>query len=184
MAALYNGTYVYPARSRLTDDYNFAGYPSVFFDGGAEVVVGGTSQWGPFTSRILSTGSRPVMPLNFLVSTRHMGGSDYEVRVRIGNGVPANNPPPDPDIPSGPDSGYPDSSLQFDCSVADPDADDGMYYDWDWGDGQTSDETLGAMPPFAAPAIPDAIAPGLFPWAFTNPILIDADGGDWTPPGL
>ena len=29
------------------------------------------------------------------------------------------------------------------------------------------------------------VAPGYTPFAFTNPIFVDADGdGDWTPPGL
>lgn len=143
MAALQNGTYVYPARSRLINDYNFAGYPSVFFDGGAEVFVGGTTSWGPFTSRITATGSRLVIPLNFIVATRHIANDDYEVRVRIGNGVPANNPPPVPGVANGPDAGYPDSTMQFDCAVTDPDADDGMYYQWDWGDGRQISDWLG-----------------------------------------
>ena len=149
MAAVSNGSYVQPARNRLINDYNFYGYPTVFFDGGAEVHVGGTSAWGPYTSRINATGGRPVQALNFIVATRHMDNDDYEVRVRIGNGVPANNPPPEPDIPNGPDVGYPDSVLQFDCAVVDPDADDAVYYQWDFGDGQISDwigPTSGGVP--------------------------------------
>jgi hypothetical protein len=29
-----------------------------------------------------------------------------------------------------------------------------------------------------------AIAPGVWPTAFSNPFLLNLDGGDWTPPGL
>ena len=62
---------------------------------------------------------------------------------------------------------------------------DGVIDTWDNnGDGQTSDETMGATPFRSPPPIPDAIAPGLLPWAFTNPIFVDGDGGGWSPPGL
>ena len=30
----------------------------------------------------------------------------------------------------------------------------------------------------------EAVAPGVWPTAFTNPFLIDCDGDGWTPPGL
>jgi hypothetical protein len=30
----------------------------------------------------------------------------------------------------------------------------------------------------------EAIAPGVWPTAFTNPFLLDLDGGGWTAPGL
>jgi hypothetical protein len=29
---------------------------------------------------------------------------------------------------------------------------------------------------------PDAIVPGMFSWAFTNPILVDVNGNGWEPP--
>ena len=45
-------------------------------------------------------------------------------------------------------------------------------------------ETIGNEPDKAAPAIPDALVPGLLPWAFSNPIFIDMNGDGWTAPGL
>jgi len=51
------------------------------------------------------------------------------------------------------------------------------------------DAELPTRPPNAAePGLDrfdlEAVAPGVWPTAFTNPFLLDLDGGGWTPPGL
>jgi len=64
---------------------------------------------------------------------------------------------------------------------------DGVRDTWDTdGDGtvDNKDVTLGGEPPNRAPALPDALVPGLLPWSFTNPVFVDVDGGGWSPPGL
>ena len=53
------------------------------------------------------------------------------------------------------------------------------------GDGEVETiETIGDEPDEAAPALPDALVPGLLPWAFSNPIFVDMNGDGWTAPGL
>ena len=53
------------------------------------------------------------------------------------------------------------------------------------GDGEVEIiETIGDEPDEAAPALPDALVPGLLPWAFSNPIFVDMNGDSWTAPGL
>ena len=48
-------------------------------------------------------------------------------------------------------------------------------------------EALGDVPAvgsFLTPAAPIPRTGEVFPFAITNPIWVDVDGGDWTPPGL
>lgn len=59
------------------------------------------------------------------------------------------------------------------------------------GLGLPAEENEGDMasnPPRPQPDHPryhlDVIAPGTWPYAFSNPFLLDLDGGQWTPPGL
>jgi hypothetical protein len=135
------------AYDRLSGIYNFAGYPSCFFDGGYRVFVGGSSNQASYTTRISQSGARVVPPLDLLTVVKWQGSNTIEVKVRIGNGVPANVGPPDPTISSGPTQSAPNTSCEFESSVVDPDNDE-MYYRFDWGDGSTSDW----MGPFASGA--------------------------------
>lgn len=64
---------------------------------------------------------------------------------------------------------------------------DGVLDTWDTnGDGKAdaADAALGGLPKPAPAAVPDAIVPGLLPWAFTNPLFIDVGADGWTAPGL
>jgi hypothetical protein len=64
---------------------------------------------------------------------------------------------------------------------------DGVLDTWDAnGDGvvDARDQAAGVIPAPAAPALTDALVPGMLPWGFTNPVFVDVDGGGWTPPGL
>ncbi|MFO7676928.1 MAG: PKD domain-containing protein [Thermoplasmatota archaeon] len=51
---------------------------------------------------------------------------------------PLNNPPNTPSIPSGPSTGNPGTSYTYGTSATDLDEDQ-VYYQFDWGDGTTSD---------------------------------------------
>ncbi len=126
------------ALDRLDVDYNFAGYPSCFFDGGYRVFVGGSSNEANYRNRITQSGARTVPPLDLLTVVKWQAANTIEVKVRIGNGVPANVAPPDPAISSGPTLSAPNVSCEYESSVVDPDGDP-MYYRFDWGDGSMSD---------------------------------------------
>lgn len=126
------------AYQRLDNDLNFAGYPSVFFDAGDTVMVGGTDIQSYFTSRIQAVGQRAVPDLDYRIRMDHLGGSDYQLTVKIGNGVPSNANPILPDAPEVPYS-VPNNSPTIIKGVStDPDADN-MYYQFNFGDGEISD---------------------------------------------
>lgn len=123
---------------RLISDYNFAGYPSTFFDGGDEVLVGGYSDLGPYTSRIQSCGQRAVAPLDLRTKVEWLGNDQIQVTVKIGNNISLNTVPDQPSQPAGDTYTSPDVSLTFETSGTDPDS-DSIYYQFDWGDGHQSD---------------------------------------------
>jgi hypothetical protein len=126
------------ALDRMSNDYNFAGYPSCFFDGGYQVFVGGSSNENDYRPLIQLSGARDVPPLDVLTVVNWLGANSIEIKVRIGNGVPANYAPDDPTITSGPTNTVPGDNCEFETSTTDQDSDQ-MYYRWDWGDGTTSD---------------------------------------------
>ena len=49
-----------PKAVQRINDYNIVGYPTSWFDGGYEVLVGGSSTWSDYTSRMDSCGARSV----------------------------------------------------------------------------------------------------------------------------
>ena len=136
------GDMVVTAYNRLNIDYNFAGYPTTFFDGGDTLVVGGYPDTYTYTSRIAAVGARAVPDLDYLVLMDYLGGTDYAITVRIGNGVPANTDPITPVAPTGPATAGIDELITFDAVSTDPDSDD-LYYQFDFGDGKSLSPWIG-----------------------------------------
>jgi hypothetical protein len=133
------------AESRLVDDYNFAGYPSCFFDGGYEVLVGGYSAESYYRTRIESCGARTVPDgLDMILRIDSTGISRMTTRVRVANGVPANVAPALPDAPTGPTEGLAGDTLSFQVTTTDADGDQ-VYYEVDFGDNS---KTTGWMGPY------------------------------------
>ncbi|MBD3404096.1 PKD domain-containing protein [candidate division GN15 bacterium] len=140
------GDRVQKAYDRLNLDYNFPGYPSVFFDGGDSVMVGGPSTSGPYRQLIQDCGQRTVAPLDMVVAVDWLQDYRMAVRIKIGNNVPANTAPPIPASPSGPVSVQLDAPHDFEVTVSDPD-NDSVLVQFDWGDGSKLSEWMG---PFAS----------------------------------
>jgi hypothetical protein len=53
-----------PKAVKRINDYNIVGYPTSWFDGGYEVVVGGYDTWSQYTSKMDSCGARAVPDLS------------------------------------------------------------------------------------------------------------------------
>jgi len=67
----------------------------------------------------------------------HIGGTVYEVNVKVGNGVSANADPVQPTGLAGPTDAVLDDYNNFKASSTDPDSDE-LYYQFDWGNGSMS----------------------------------------------
>lgn len=131
------------AYSWLHDHYNFVGYPTVLFDGGLDVAVGAYADsannvnW--YLPIIASQAARVVEPLNVIVSvdSSNTVADEFLFHVRVGKGVPVNAPPSDATGPTGPTTVTVGASTEFTVSATDPDG-DGVYFQWNWGDGETT----------------------------------------------
>jgi len=73
------------AYNRLVADYNFYGYPTSFFDGGDEVVLGGYASETPYREAIEAAGSRMVVSLDVSLSTQWVGASAIAVNISVTN---------------------------------------------------------------------------------------------------
>ena len=126
------------AYDRLTIDYNFAGYPSCFFDAGYKLFIGGTPTESYFRDKIEECGLRTVTPLDLIVKLNWVSNSEIHVSVAIGNDEVANYTPNIPSTPSGISTGDVDTEYIFQTQAIDLDGND-LWYQFDWGDGSISD---------------------------------------------
>jgi len=127
-----------PFKSYLIDKYNYAAYPSCFFDGGFEVFVGGYPQLYHYRDRIITSGTREVHDLDFTVSMEWLGSANLRISVDITNNEYENYPPDIPGTPAGPAFGHPESAYDFSSTGIDPNRQQ-IYYKFNWGDGKISD---------------------------------------------
>ncbi len=73
------------AEPRYLDDYNLWGYPTGYFDGGKEVLVGGILDEEPYRTKIEASGQRDVHELNLSLSVEWIGNGELEIDISITN---------------------------------------------------------------------------------------------------
>jgi len=113
--------------------------PNMIFDGGYRTRIGDLGDLvGDYRSAIEACGARAVPPLDLIVSMNCQGGGNLDLAVKIGNGVSANSMPAVPATPTGPVLITPGSLQSFQTSSSDPYG-DGIFYQFDWDDGEQSE---------------------------------------------
>ncbi|MFH2056605.1 MAG: hypothetical protein ABIJ61_11650 [bacterium] len=117
------------AYSRLDADYNFAGYPSCFFDGGAAVLVGGYPDAASYTNLINQVYHDPVDDLYLSVSMEWIAGDQFRVDVELASNDLTNAPPEKPALPSGPAEVDEGGGGTYVTSTTDLDGDQ-IWYQW------------------------------------------------------
>jgi len=125
------------------NEFNAVWVPAVYTDGGHQVAIG----WASYGMRLAieSSSGRLVAPLNLIVRLDHLGDDVYEIAVRVRNDAPVNLPPAAPAMATGPDAGNAGAEMLFEAAATDPD-EDPLYYQWDWGDGDSTGEWTGPIP--------------------------------------
>jgi hypothetical protein len=74
------------AQQRLEEDYNILGYPSLFFDGGNEIIVGNKEKIKDLCkTTIMQCGSRDVHDLNLSISSIWNTNQTFKIIVTIKN---------------------------------------------------------------------------------------------------
>lgn len=117
------------AYSRLNTDYNFAGYPSIFFDGGSFVRVGGTTDTSFYTAGILNTFHNAVDDIFLEVSLEWMGNTELRVDLKVASNDLTNEPPEVPSTPQGPTELNVGDEATYVTSTTDVDGDE-IWYQW------------------------------------------------------
>jgi len=125
------------AYARMDGTYNIAGYPTCFFDGGDQVLVGGYSGDSPYASRIATVSNREVPHVGLAISVRGDGHGYLTMDVALANGVPVNTAPSTPDEPTGEELVETEAEYQYTTQCTDAESDQ-VYYKIDWGDGNTT----------------------------------------------
>jgi len=124
------------AYSRLVN-YNISGWPTMFYGGGYEVMVGSTTQLNPYRELIESCGARDVHECDLSVSMNWLGSGNFEVSVHVKNNERINFAPDTPSTPQGITQGGIEVAYNFSTSTIDPD-DNTMTYRFFWAEGDTS----------------------------------------------
>ena len=122
------------AAHRVRNDLHIEGFPSAFFDGGDNVVVGGVDNENLYKNLISRTGTREVHELDFTISLEWVGNGEIDIEVIITNNEEFFNSPPEEPTISGPTSGEFGEEYTYEISAVDPDDND-LYYYIDWGNG-------------------------------------------------
>ena len=74
-----------PLADQRIGQYNIAGYPTSWFDGGYEVVLGGYDTWSPYTTAMDSCGARSVPDIHAELRVMGLENEQIDVIVSIKN---------------------------------------------------------------------------------------------------
>jgi len=120
------------AHHRLDDEFNFAGYPTTFVDGGHQVRIGGgPSSESTLRTAIQNSGGRGVTTgLVLNLDVEYIDTYEIRVHVQLYQGDASNQAPTTPPAPAGDTPCITDRTYSFSVTGTDPDEDD-IFYKWD-----------------------------------------------------
>jgi len=117
--------------------FNLAAYPTTFYDGGDELVIGGASGNSTYINPLNACGARATEGANVMVKTEWLGLGDLQIDVVVTFGAPLNDTP-EAGQASGELNPMIETGYTFSATGTDNNGDD-IWYMWNWGDGQVSD---------------------------------------------
>ena len=123
--------------SRLIE-FDAGWLPTTWFDGGHDVVVGGTSYQPTYTNRINAAGARSVNDMELILDVEWLPSGHLGIDVTVTCNTFINAAPEQPSPPAGPTTGTLMTEYAYTGSTTDAESDQ-LYYMWDWGDGEMSD---------------------------------------------
>lgn len=128
----------YLADVRLQTEFNIAGFPTTYIDGGHQVRVGGSaSSETTLRTAIQNSGMRSVTGLVMQLDVEYIGTYELRVHVKVYQGDASNQAPTQPATPTG--DAYCVAEMDYSCTATgtDPDGDD-VYFKWDFDGTETA----------------------------------------------
>jgi len=123
------------------ENYNLKYLPTAFYDGGKDVVIGGSHGTSYHEDIIEACGQRDVHELDLALSVTWLGEGNLMINISITNNEALPNEPPEKPTISGPTRTKTGEDHEYTFVTTDPDEDD-VYYLVDWGD-ETNSSWLG-----------------------------------------
>ncbi|MFH1014248.1 MAG: hypothetical protein V1769_07085, partial [Thermoplasmatota archaeon] len=120
------------ANNRMIE-YNQKSYPSAYYDGGLDLVIGSGKNTTYHEEVIIQSGRRDVHELNLTLYSTWVGDGAVDLTISITNHEELPNTAPEKPTILGPSSGRIGERCEFQVSSIDPDFDD-VFYMFDWGD--------------------------------------------------
>jgi hypothetical protein len=125
------------ARNRVRVDYNQKSFPTTYFDGGNQVLVGGETTTGPYTTLMDLAGARDIHDFALSVSMTWMGSATVQIQLDLKDMDVVNSAATTPSAPVVKDMGGTNENITITATSTDPDGDQ-LYYRFFWKTGDTS----------------------------------------------
>jgi len=118
------------------NEFATAYVPTVYYDGGDEILIGAYSS--PTYINVLNiVGARQVPEIELWVTCTYVNNTTLEITVSVTCNTYINAAPTRPGTPKGPSTGTLLTDYTYKSASTDAD-NDLLYYQWSWGDGDTS----------------------------------------------
>ncbi len=125
------------AHNRAIGDFNIAGFPTTYVDGGDQMLIGGEAGQNPYISLIEMSGVRDVHSFDLSTHLDWLGGGNLSIQLHLKNNEIVNRSPTVALAPVGNIVGGPNANYTFKTATSDPDGDQ-LYYRFCWKTGDTS----------------------------------------------
>jgi len=126
------------AYARVYSVFNLQAHPTVFFDGGHQVQVGGYEALSYYRPKIETAGARPVNDVELTFSMTWLGNGQVQLDYSLVCHDFFNDGPTDPTPATLEEIGSTNIEYDFVTTASDPEADD-IYFRYDFQDGTITD---------------------------------------------
>lgn len=126
------------SQAYMISKYNFYYVPTIYFDGGHGILIGGEAATSPYRSRIQSAGTRATHDLYLSVSLEYISSTELRIHYEVADRTFENQAPSVANSPTTDCVMIPSSTnAAFTTQATDPDGDQ-LYYRWAFGNGDSS----------------------------------------------
>jgi hypothetical protein len=122
---------------RIYNELNIGAFPTAWWDGGYEVLVGGYTGLSYYTSRIESCAQRESARMELSIALEYLGNYEFRIDLMMVN-LYFPNEAPSPVPPAGESEGCTGIEYEFSSVASDPEGHQ-VYYRFDFDDGTITD---------------------------------------------